>query len=125
VLSQQLQQFVNAAIRLVKARRREEAAIGLAAMLFWLGHSFIGWLSEDIQNFVKSWRGNLIIPAVLYALGAIFLSYGIYRIWRLVHTSELPPVTNKPSAIKGPGAFTPADGALFRKLGREDELKAP
>ena len=122
-LSQQLQQLVNAFVRQAKARHREEAAIALAALLFWLGSSLIGWFPVDLQNFIKTWHGHLIIPAVLYVAGAIFLGYAVYRIWRLAHGSELPPVANRPLAIKGPGAFTPADGKLFRKLGREDDLQ--
>jgi hypothetical protein len=123
-LLQQLEQLVTSLVRLVKARRREETALGLAAILFWLGSSLIGWFPEDLQNFIKSWHGQRIIPGVLYTAGAGFLIYAAYRIWRLVHTSELPPIANRPSAIKGPGAFTPADGKLFRKLGREDDLKS-
>jgi internalin A len=122
-ISQQLQQIINEVIRFAKARRREEAAIGIAAILFWVGYSIIKWLPEELQDFVKSWRGDLIVPAVFYAAGLIFLSYGFYRIWKLVFTPDLPPPTNRPSAIKGPLAFTEADGELFRKLGREDELR--
>jgi hypothetical protein len=122
-LLQQLQQIINAAIRFVKARRREEAAIGLAAIMFWVGSSFIGWFPKELQDFIKSWRGDWIITGVLYVAGLIFLADGVYRIWRLVQGPDLPPVTNRPAVIKGPLAFTPADGELFRKLGREDELK--
>jgi hypothetical protein len=122
-LLQQLQQFLNTFVRFVKVRRREEAAIGLAAILFWIGYSFIGWFPDELQKFIKSWRGDLIIPGVLYVAGLLSFGYGIYLIWRLVQGSDLPAVTNRPTAIKGPAAFTPADGELFRKLGREDELK--
>jgi internalin A len=119
----QLQNITKAFIRMVKARRREEAAIGIAAFLFWLGHSLVGWFPADLQDFIKSWHGNLIIPAVFYSAGLSFLGYGVYHLWRLVREPDLPAVTNRASAIKGPLAFTPADGELFRKLGREDELK--
>ena len=122
-LLQQLQQIITTLIRFVKARHREEAAIGLAALLFWIGYSFLAWFPEELQNFIKSWHGHIIIPGVLYSAGLFFLGHGIYHIWRLVQGPDLPPVTNRPSAIKGPLAFTPADGELFRKLGREDELK--
>jgi hypothetical protein len=115
----QLQQLVNAFIRLVRARRREEAAIALAALLFWLGFYIIDKLAEDLPKFIKSKRSDLI----LYIAATISLCYAVYRIWRLVHGSELPPVANRPSAIKDPGAFTPADGELFRKLAREDDLQ--
>jgi internalin A len=122
-LSRQLQQIVNTFIHFVKVRRREEAAIGIAAILFWVGYSFIKWLPAELQEWAQSRHGNLIIPGVFYIAGLIFLLYGTYRIWRLVYVPDLPPVTNRPSAIKGPLAFTPADGDLFRKLGREDELR--
>ena len=122
-LYQQLLQIINAAIRFVKARRREEAPIGIAAILFWIGYHFIDWFREGLQDFIRSWHGDKIIPGCLYVAGLIFLSYGIYRIWRLAHNPDLPPVTNRTSAVKGPLAFTPADGELFRKLGREDDLR--
>src|SRR5436305_1996247 len=103
---QQLQIIINMLTRFVKARRREEAAIGLAAILFWIGYSLIQWLPESLQGFVKSWRGDLIIPGALYVAGLILLGHSIYRIWKLVYTPALPPPVNRPSAIKGPLAFT-------------------
>lgn len=123
-LSQQLQQIVKTFVRFVKSRRREEALIGLAALLFLAGYSFPGLLPTDTQfkNWVASWHGLLIIPAIFYVAGAVFLFYGGYRIWQMVLTPELPPPKDRPSAIKGPVAFAPADGELFRRLGREDEL---
>ncbi|MCD9189067.1 MAG: AAA family ATPase [Pyrinomonadaceae bacterium] len=122
-LSQQLRQIVNAFIRFVKARRREEASFGLAAIFFYIGYNIIKWLPEELKGFVESFRGNLYIPAIFYIAAIVFLIYGIYRIWKLVYTPELPPPTDRPSAIKGPLAFTQADGELFRKLGREEELR--
>jgi hypothetical protein len=122
-LSQQLRQIVNTVIQFAKARRREEAAIGLAAILFWLGPSLINWLPKELQDFVKYWHGNLIITGVFYSVGLVFLGYGIFRIWKLTYIPNLSTPTNRPSAIKGPRAFTPDDGELFRKLGREEELR--
>jgi hypothetical protein len=63
------------------------------------------------------------LQIALYAIGAIALVYGAVRVWRLVNPPELPPAKDRPSAIKGPMAFTEADGELFRKLGRESELQ--
>lgn len=120
---QSVQQFVNFFIRTVKARRREEAAIGIAAVFFFIGYSFMRWLPEGLQEFVKSWRGHQIISGILYIAAAVFLARGIYFIWKLVQAPALPPSTNRPSAIKGPLAFTEADGELFRRLGREEDLK--
>ena len=121
-LSQQLQQIANAIVRFAKARKREEATIGLAAILFWFGYFFPKWLTPEIKDWVNSWHGLLIIPSVFYVVGVILFTYGCYRIWLLVHTPDLPPPRDRPSAVKGPIAFTPADGELFRRLGREDEL---
>ncbi len=47
----------------------------------------------------------------LYAIGAIAFVYGVVRVWRLVNPPELPPAKDRPSAIKGPMAFTEVDGA--------------
>ncbi|HYH86098.1 MAG TPA: AAA family ATPase, partial [Pyrinomonadaceae bacterium] len=123
-LSQQLQQIVNSIVRFVKARRREEATIGLAAILFWIGFSLPKFFppEERLSKFVNSWHGVVIAQCVLYIAGAGLLLYGGHRIWQLVQTPDLSPPKDRPSAIKGPIAFAPADGELFRRLGREDEL---
>ena len=122
-LSPQIRQIVTASIRVAKSRRREEIAIGLAAALITISVSLNKWLPEIVHNFVDPWRGNIILPATFFVLGLVALGYGIYRIWKLVFVPDLPPPANRPSAIKGPLAFTPSDGQLFRKLGREDELR--
>ena len=121
-LSRQIQQIASSIVQVVKARKREEATFGVAAIFFWLGYSFPKWLSPELKGWVGSWHGLLFIPGILFAAGLVFLFYGLNRIWKLVYTPELPPPKNRPSAIKGPVAFAPADGELFRRLGREDEL---
>jgi DNA-binding CsgD family transcriptional regulator len=120
---QQLRQIINATIRMAKSRRREQIAIALATTFIAISFSFNKWLPEILHNFVDPWRGNVIVPIISFALGLVALGYGIYRIWKLVFVPDLPPPANRPSAIKGPLAFTPSDGDLFRKLGREDELR--
>lgn len=105
---------VKTAIRTLKGRRRDQAAFFVAALCFSGGFG-IGKLVED------KWIARLQIA--LYAIGAIALVYGVVRVWRLVNPPELPPAKDRPSAIKGPMAFTEADGELFRKLGRENELQ--
>lgn len=124
-LSQHLQQIIKAIIRFVKARKREEATIGLAALLFWLGFSLPKFFppEAELSKFVNSWHGVLVAQCVFYITGAGLLLYGGYRIWQLVLTPHLPPPKDRPSAIKGPIAFAPADGELFRRLGREEELR--
>jgi hypothetical protein len=122
-LAEQLRQIVQTAISFIQARRREEASLAFAALLFWIGYKFSSWLTPELTEFLKTWRGLLIIQAVFYLAGLASLAYGIYRIYRLVSVPELPPEKNRPSAIKGPMAFTEDDGALFRKLGRESDLQ--
>jgi hypothetical protein len=124
-VSQQLQQFVNFAVRIAKARRQEEAIIGLAAILFALGYSIPKWLTPELKAWVNSWHGLVIIPGFMFATGAGLLLYAGYRIWLLVQAPELPPPKDRSSAIKGPIAFasTAEDGELFRRLGREDEIR--
>ena len=111
---QQLEQFVKTAIRMLKGRRRDQAAFFVAALCFSGGFA-LGKLVDG------KWIG--ILPIALYALGVIALAYGVVRVWQLVNPPELPPAKDRPSAIKGPMAFTEADGDLFRKLGRESELQ--
>ncbi|MEP7341969.1 MAG: ATP-binding protein, partial [Acidobacteriota bacterium] len=122
-LAEQLRQIIETAIRFIQARRREEASLGFAALLFWLGYKFPSFLSPELMEFLKTWRGVLIIQAIFYLIGVALFVYGGYRIWRLVSVAALPPAKDRPSAIKGPMAFTEADGELFRKLGRESELQ--
>jgi len=105
---------VKTAIRTLKGRRREPAAFLVAALCFSGGFA-LGKLLAD------KWITRLQIA--LYAIGAIAFVYGAIRVWKLVNPPELPPAKDRPSAIKGPMAFTEADGDLFRKLERESELQ--
>lgn len=122
-IAEQLRQIVDTAIRFIKARRREEASLVFAALLFWLGYKFPTFLSPDFAEFLKPWHVVLIIQAVFSLAGLALLVHGGYRIWRLVYVPPLPPAKDRPSAIKGPMAFTEGDGELFRKLGRESDLQ--
>lgn len=122
-LSQQLQQIVNTFIRFSKAPRREETAISVAAILLLSGFTFDWWFPKSFHDIIKSWRGDLIIQVSLFVSGLSALAYYVYHRRSLVSELDLPPVVNKPSAIKGPLAFTEADGELFRKLGREEDLR--
>ncbi|MGH9753568.1 MAG: hypothetical protein ACREA2_12360 [Blastocatellia bacterium] len=122
-IAQNPRQVVDPIIRFIKARRREEATLAFAILLLWIGHSFSDWLTPDLTEFLKPWRVVLIIRGVLYVAGFGLLVYAGFRIWRLVYVPDLPLVKDRPSAIKGPMAFTEGDGALFRKLGRETDLQ--
>ena len=106
--------YVKSAIRTLKGRRREPAAFLVAALCF-SGGVALGKLLAD------KWITRLQIA--MYAIGAIAFVYGVVRVWKLVNPPELPPAKDRPSAIKGPMAFTEADGELFRKLERESELQ--
>src|SRR5215213_3417240 len=116
---QQLELFVKTAIRMLKGRRRNQAAFFVAALCFSGGFALTRKLVPDFNT--DGWIARLQVA--LYAIGAIALVYGVVRVWRLVNPPELPPAKDRPSAIKGPMAFTEADGELFRKLGRESELQ--
>src|SRR5215813_12101794 len=118
ISGKQLYLSVKAAIRTLKGRRREPAAFLVAALCFSGGFA-LAKLFPDFQT--NKWIVRLQIA--LYAIGAIALVYGVVRVWKLVNPPELPPAKDRPSAIKGPMAFTEADGELFRKLGREKELQ--
>src|SRR5688572_28256052 len=115
---QQLYLFVKTAFRLSKGPRREQAAFFVAALCFSGGIALAKFAPDFIAG---TWITGLRIG--LLAIGGIAFVYGIVRVWRLVNPPELPPAKDRPSAIKGPMAFTEADGDLFRKLGRESELQ--
>lgn len=119
----QLRSIIDVVTRFIKARRREEATIAFAALLLWIGYKVSDWLPKELAEFLKPWHGVLIGQSVLYLAGLALLVYGFLRIKRLVWVEDLPPGKDRPSAIKGPMAFTEADGELFRKLGRESELQ--
>lgn len=115
---QRLREFVKTAIPILKGRRRDQTAFFVAALCFSGGFA----LGKVAPDFVPGkWIVGLRIA--LYVIGAVAFVYGIGRVWRLVNPPELPPAKDRPSAIKGPMAFTEADGELFRKLGRENELR--
>lgn len=122
-LTQQLQQIVDVLIRFIKARRREEASFGLAALLFGVGFAFSGWLPSDLMEFLKPWHGVWIVRIICWAAGLAFLVYGAVSRSRLVYVPALAPPQDRPSAIKGLVAFTEEEGALFWKLGRANELQ--
>jgi hypothetical protein len=117
---QQIEQFAKSAISPFKRRRREQAAFAITALCFSAGVPLGDKLIPELKEGF-TWIGGLKIA--LYTIGAIAFVYGATRVWRLVHPPELPPAKDRPSAIKGPMAFTEADGELFRKLGRESELQ--
>jgi hypothetical protein len=99
---------------MLKGRKRDQAAFFVAALCFSGGFALGKLVAGE-------WIARLQIA--LYAIGQSLPVYGAVRVWRLVNPPELPPAKDRPSAIKGPMEFNEADGALFRKLGRESELK--
>src|SRR5215212_12236965 len=109
---------VKTAIRTLKGRRREQAAFFVAVSCFSGGFALAKLVPDLITG---KWIARLQIA--LYAIGAIAFVYGAVRVGRLVNPPELAAAKDRPSAIKGPMAFTEADGELFRKLGRESELQ--
>lgn len=122
-LAEALNRRVREGIALLKRRRREQSLLALAALLFYVGYSFPGWLPAVLSEWLDTWRGRLVIAATCWVVGSMFLFWAGLRIWRLVLPRPLPPVEDRPAAIKGPMPFTAEDGPLFRELGREDEIQ--
>ena len=123
-LSQQVRSIIEVVIRFVRARKREEASISFGALLILGGVYLANGLEKvGLKEFFAWWHGEAIVRGLLIATGIGFVLYGGYKIFRLVYVPPLPPGKDRPSAIKGPMAFTEADGELFRKLGRESELQ--
>ncbi|MBS1787982.1 MAG: hypothetical protein JST85_09685 [Acidobacteria bacterium] len=122
--SQQVRSIIDVVIRFVRARKREEASISFGTLLI-LGGVYLssGLEKVGLKDFFATWHGEAIVRGLLIAVGIGFVLYGGYKIFRLVYVPPLPPGKDRPSAIKGPMAFTEADGELFRKLGRESELQ--
>ncbi len=122
--SQQVRSIIDVVVRFVRARKREEASISFGALLILGGVYLASGLEKvGLKDFFAWWYGDTIVRGLLIAAGIGFVLYGGYKIFRLVYVPPLPPGKDRPSAIKGPLAFTEADGDLFRKLGRESELQ--
>jgi Leucine-rich repeat (LRR) protein len=104
-------------IRLIKGRRREQSAAAFGALCFLVA-TFL-----KSKQWIPNWKGYDVASIALYAIGVVAFVYAFRRLWRATHATDLPPVKDRPSVIKGPSAFTPGDGELFRRLGRESELQ--
>ncbi|HEY6401125.1 MAG TPA: hypothetical protein VI479_06935, partial [Blastocatellia bacterium] len=123
-IEETLRQIINTTVRFIRARRREEAAITAGSILIWSGIYFPELLEKvGLKELVALWKGDVIGRSLLIAAGAGSVLYAAFKIFRLVYVPDLPPPQDRPSAIKGPMAFTEDDGALFRKLGRENDLQ--
>lgn len=108
----------------IMARKREEACITAGAFLLWVGINFVDWLQViGLKGFFQYWHGDTIGRVFLFTASSSLFLYAAVKIFKLVYVRDLPPPTDRPSAIKGPRAFTEEDGALFRKLGRENDLQ--
>ncbi len=116
-LGQNFLQSATNFIRIIKGRRREQSAAAFGALCF-LAATFL-----KSNPWIPNWKGYAVAPIALTAIGVIAFAYAFRRLWRATHATDLPPVKDRPLVIKGPSAFTPGDGELFRRLGRESELQ--
>ncbi len=107
----------------IRIKPREVVALFLALGLFYIARNWPAWLPETVRDWMNSWHGVAIFTGVWYAGGTVLAGYAVYRIWKQVRPPRLPPPEDRPAAIKGPMAFTEEDGPLFRRLGREPDLK--
>jgi Leucine-rich repeat (LRR) protein len=107
--------------RIIHALKRGPTEVALfASAIACFSAATVGLSFEPVKNLLQ----HRVEAAryVLLAVGAILFVLAVIRIWRQAIPPELPPPEARPAAIKGPMPFTREDGALFRKLGREDEL---
>jgi hypothetical protein len=114
-------------VRFLRHSQKETIAIFVGIFI----GSAAWWLSKtdwpDQFDLIKrsDWKGfKQYIALLLLVLSGAFIVWACVRIWRQL----VPPPDEEsyvgPSAIKGPMAFGPHDGDLFRRLGREAELAA-
>ena len=108
---QQLYSLVKTAIRMLKGRRRDQAAFFIAALCLSGGSVLSRKLVADFIS--DKWIASLQIA--LYVSGALALVYGVVRVWRLVNPPELPPAKDRPQLRVRPerngchcGIFLPA-----------------
>lgn len=97
--------------------------MGAGALALFIGYSFAGWLPSQLHSVLETYNVLLGFQALCYLLGAVLLLVGCYKLWRLASPADTPPIVYSPTALKGPSAFAPEDGPLFRRLGRDDELR--
>jgi hypothetical protein len=107
--------------QIIQALKRGPTEVALFAFaIACFSAATVGLGFGPVQKLLKSHVDAAYY--VLLAISAISFLWALIRVWRQAIPPELPPPEARPAAIKGPMPFTREDGALFRKLGREDEL---
>jgi Leucine-rich repeat (LRR) protein len=107
--------------QIIQALKRGPTEVALFAFaIACFSAATVGLGFEPVKNLLQ--QRVEAARYVLLAVGAILFVWAVVRIWRQAIPPELPPPEARPAAIKGLMPFTREDGALFRKLGREDEL---
>jgi len=107
--------------QIIQALKRGPTEVALFAFaVACFSAATVGLGFEPVKNLLQ--HRVEVARYLLLGIGAILFVWAVIRIWRQAIPPELPPAEARPAAIKGPMPFTGEDGALFRKLGREDEL---
>ncbi len=116
--AQQLVAKLRQIVRIVRRGPREVAVATIAGVLFMAG-AFLPKV-ENMPTVLKDLANTVSFG--LYVAGGLLLTWVVYRIWHTALPPPLPSPEIRPTVVKGPMAFGPEDGVLFRRLGREDEL---
>ncbi len=128
--AKRLEEAINALVRFIKYERLETILIALGLVIIFIVRPQLG--SEKLfgvieRGFIESLFEGTPITILWLQVGCVVLEgcfwiYAGIRIWPKVRRQPLEPEPQALNAVKGPMAFTPEDGPLFRKLGRDQEV---
>jgi hypothetical protein len=116
--AQELVAQLRQVIWMLRSGRKEVVAGALGIALFPAG----AWLLTHPNHSPVPTDFSNYVAYSLWVVGVLLWVYVYYRIRQQAVPPPPPLPELPPAAIKGPMAFGPNDGTLFRRLGRETEL---
>jgi hypothetical protein len=117
--AQAIENFVRSMVLEIRHGRREGALFILVVITF--AAAFHGVDFFTLPSGVAQYKEP--VRLALYVLGGGLFVWAIARIWVQATPRKAEAAAVKPSAIKGPMAFGQADGELFQRLHRQNEIE--
>ena len=82
----------------------------------------LGWLLWESNLLEELLPDDRLVLAPFVLVGGGLLALSFIRLWRLISRPLDIPEVEGP-VVRGASAFTPEDGEIFKKLGRQEELR--
>jgi hypothetical protein len=102
----------------LRARPPEVVSLLLTVVLLCAAGN---WVAAKVKAWTDTRHGVEILSGVCYLGVIVLIGYAVIRVWKQVRPPRLEPEAGA-LPTKGLMPFTPGDGPLFRRLGREQEL---